>query len=100
MTPGPAPAVVDEERPVAPRSGGARLLLAGIGLYQAIRSGKPSPCRYLPTCSAYATDAVSTHGATRGGWLALRRVLRCHPFGAHGLDPVPPPRAAAMRGEP
>jgi len=49
-------------------------------------------CRYLPTCSGYALDALAEHGALRGGWLALRRVLRCHPLGGHGFDPVPPRR--------
>jgi len=49
-------------------------------------------CRYCPSCSAYAEEALHTHGIGRGGWLALRRVLRCHPFRAGGHDPVPAPR--------
>ncbi|MGI9435256.1 MAG: membrane protein insertion efficiency factor YidD [Geminicoccaceae bacterium] len=46
-------------------------------------------CRYLPTCSDYALDALTQHGAIRGGWLAIRRISRCHPFGGQGFDPVP-----------
>jgi len=46
-------------------------------------------CRYLPSCSDYAAEAIQTHGAAYGAWLALRRLLRCHPWGGSGWDPVP-----------
>ncbi|HTZ09613.1 MAG TPA: membrane protein insertion efficiency factor YidD, partial [Acidimicrobiales bacterium] len=52
-------------------------------------AGRPSPCRYLPTCSDYAAEALERHGAGRGSWLAVRRLGRCHPWGGRGVDPVP-----------
>ncbi|WP_082126331.1 membrane protein insertion efficiency factor YidD [Aurantiacibacter marinus] len=49
----------------------------------------PASCRFQPSCSAYAIEALNKHGAIRGGWLAAKRILRCHPWGGHGHDPVP-----------
>jgi uncharacterized protein len=49
----------------------------------------PPSCRYMPSCSAYAITAVERYGALKGGWLALRRISRCHPWGGSGFDPVP-----------
>lgn len=67
----------------------ARTLHALVRAYRALFSHRVSPCRYLPTCSAYALEALERHGAARGAWLTIRRIARCHPFGGHGLDPVP-----------
>lgn len=47
-------------------------------------------CRYLPTCSSYAMEAIDQHGPFKGGYMGLRRILRCHPWGGSGFDPVPP----------
>jgi putative membrane protein insertion efficiency factor len=64
-----------------------------IRLYQLFISPLLLPrCRYLPSCSDYAAEAIATHGAVTGSLLALRRLLRCHPWGGSGFDPVPPPR--------
>ena len=49
----------------------------------------PPSCRYQPSCSAYAITAIERYGAARGGWMALKRILRCHPWGGQGPDPVP-----------
>lgn len=67
-----------------------RILIALVRGYQlAISSWTPPSCRFTPTCSAYAIEALSRHGALRGSWLALRRIVRCHPWGGFGWDPVP-----------
>jgi len=67
----------------------ARGLLRSINLYQRLTSHRASPCRYVPTCSEYAREAVETHGAARGAWLSGRRLARCHHLGGFGFDPVP-----------
>ena len=77
------------EVPVAHPKPAARLLHGAIRMYQVLRAGHQSPCRFSPSCSQYALDAIEIHGAWRGSWLATRRILRCHPWGGHGWDPVP-----------
>jgi putative membrane protein insertion efficiency factor len=66
------------------------LLIGLIRLYQGVLSPYlGASCRFTPTCSQYGIDALRKHGALRGGWLTLRRIARCHPWGGHGYDPVP-----------
>lgn len=68
----------------------ALLLLLLIRFYQiCISPLKPPTCRYVPTCSQYALEAIRKYGPFRGGWLAFKRLLRCHPWGGSGYDPVP-----------
>lgn len=67
----------------------ARPLLALVRAYQLARAGRPSPCRFDPTCSAYALEALRTRGAVVGAALTIRRLARCHPWGGRGFDPVP-----------
>jgi putative membrane protein insertion efficiency factor len=62
-----------------------------IKVYQTLISPiTPATCRYQPTCSHYAKEALEVHGFFKGGWLALKRIFSCHPFGGKGFDPVPP----------
>lgn len=70
----------------------SRLLLTIIKGYQTLISPLlPARCRYYPTCSEYGKTAVIWHGPARGGWLAVKRICRCHPLGGHGIDFVPLP---------
>lgn len=78
----------------APRTRSQRALLGALRLYQSWSDTRLPRCRYLPSCSHYAAEAITLHGAGRGTLLALRRVGRCHPLGGHGPDPVPAPRSA------
>ena len=84
-------AVHDETQHGALRHAGPLVnhMLAAIAWYQEQRSGALSPCRFFPSCSEYAHDAITLHGPVRGGFLTLRRLLRCRPFGPSGYDPVP-----------
>ena len=66
-----------------------RLLLRAVDWYQRAAEGRPSPCRFFPSCSEYAREALEVHGGRRGTWLTLRRLVRCRPFGPSGYDPVP-----------
>jgi uncharacterized protein len=73
---------------------GARVLLAPIVAYRRwVSPALPARCRFYPSCSAYAMEAIATHGPLRGLRLAVWRLLRCHPFHPGGYDPVPPPKS-------
>jgi uncharacterized protein len=72
-----------------PRNPVAAALVGGIRVYRLVFAGRPSPCRFEPTCSAYGLEAIIEHGAARGTWMTVRRILRCRPGGGRGWDPVP-----------
>jgi putative membrane protein insertion efficiency factor len=68
-----------------------RLGVAGVHAYQLVLSPfMGGACRFEPSCSSYAIEAITVHGLLKGTLLALRRVSKCHPLGSHGIDPVPP----------
>lgn len=68
----------------------ALVAIIGIRIYQrAISPMFPPTCRFMPTCSSYALTAIERHGVIKGGWLALKRIGRCHPWSPGGYDPVP-----------
>jgi putative membrane protein insertion efficiency factor len=74
----------------------ARALVAVVTAYRRLLSPLLGPrCRFAPSCSAYTVQALTEHGARRGGWLAVRRIARCHPFHPGGHDPVPPGRSSS-----
>ncbi|MSO87830.1 MAG: membrane protein insertion efficiency factor YidD [Acidimicrobiia bacterium] len=75
---------------MSPLARGFHSLVRG---YRWVMSGRPSPCRFDPSCSTYALAAIERHGARRGLWMSLRRVGRCHPWGGMGWDPVPDGKA-------
>ncbi|MBO4777277.1 MAG: membrane protein insertion efficiency factor YidD [Bacteroidales bacterium] len=67
-----------------------KIFIFPIRLYQwCISPLLPNACRYTPTCSQYGVEAIQKYGIFKGGWLLLKRLLRCHPWGGHGYDPVP-----------
>jgi putative membrane protein insertion efficiency factor len=87
--------------PLAPRPTLlARLLMLPIRAWRLVSVHLPPRCRFHPSCSQYALEALSQHGAGRGTWLAIRRVGRCHPWHDGGLDPVPPPNVRSSLAAP
>jgi putative membrane protein insertion efficiency factor len=76
----------------APAARRPSMLVRLVDFYQRAAEGRPSPCRFTPSCSSYAREALLVHGSRRGAWLTIRRLLRCRPFGPSGFDPVPLPR--------
>ena len=77
-----------------------RWALGSITWYQRLVEGRPSPCRFFPSCSAYAHEAFEVHGTRRGATLTLRRLVRCRPLGPSGFDPVPAPDEVAPTDRP
>ena len=81
---------------MSPLAHGLRALVIGYRYSLSALIGRQ--CRFAPTCSAYAIEAIERHGAIAGGWLALRRIARCHPWGGSGYDPVPDTLTAGESG--
>lgn len=76
-----------------------RILIGLVRVYQlCISPVMGSNCRFYPTCSSYMIEAIQTHGALKGLWLGIRRLLRCHPYSDGGIDPVPEPRCKHEAG--
>jgi len=76
---------------------GAKALLKIVVFYQMVRAGRPSGCRFVPSCSQYAVEALTEHGAWSGGGMSIRRIARCNPWGGHGVDPVPDRRVSCTQ---
>ena len=92
------------DRAVAPRPAersrrlrGSNAMIRVIRAYQLARSGRPTGCRFIPSCSEYAIEAIGEHGPFRGTVLSARRLARCTPWGGHGVDPVPDRRTPCTR---
>jgi uncharacterized protein len=92
-----------DPKPINP---GQWLLIGMITIYRWILSpvksvffGGGGCCRFTPSCSGYALEAIRIHGCFRGGWMALKRIASCHPWGSCGPDPVPPAREAGQTGQ-
>lgn len=67
-----------------------KIAIAGVKFYQlTIRPLLPNACRYTPSCSEYSVEAIQKYGAIKGSWLGIKRILKCHPLGGQGYDPVP-----------
>ncbi len=66
-----------------------RLMIFFIEIYQTATFFKPPSCRFYPSCSSYSIEAIEKYGAIKGGWLAAKRISRCHPYNRGGYDPVP-----------
>ena len=95
------PADITQAAAPAPPGLSQRTILALIRGYQLFLAPMyAGSCRFVPSCSVYASEAVQRYGAARGTVLALRRLLRCRPFGGHGFDPVPAFAPSELRGEP
>ena len=93
MPPAASPPTTLPPPGLPPPGPAARLMLIAIQAYRLTLSAfLGRQCRFAPTCSEYAADAIRSYGALRGGWLGLKRIGRCHPWGGSGYDPVPPRR--------
>ncbi|MFZ0119592.1 MAG: membrane protein insertion efficiency factor YidD [Pseudonocardiaceae bacterium] len=102
--PGTQPAVATDPTEASGRTVATRpvvrLLVVLLGFYRRwISSVFPPSCRFFPSCSAYAIEALTVHGVLRGSWLTVRRLLRCGPWHPGGMDPVPPARSPRSHAE-